>query len=748
MKRPLKRPPKHIAQRTAPAAPPEVGQELRSAQQEPALNVSSLRLVPVGGRFHWARQPGLILLAAILVVQLLGPFARYCPVGFLDSWIYTSYFIDWPDMVSRYSGAYYGTRIPYIAFGALLYKIFAPVVANSLVNMTQTWVICYSVYRILRRFYQPAPCLLYALALSINVGLLQPVLWDYPDGPAIAYGFLGLWFCFAPPVWASGLLGLFIGGAFYACSGHTIMIMGLVIAPAMLAQVTLAWRQGFRRVVMEQGAIVAGAGAATVIFGVLSVLVGGRFLFFAPQILQVIWTLSNRNYSTWEQPVSVWLPTAYRLLTPAGVLLLAGLRYFLRKRLSDRGDAVVPAFTVLLVGSSLLYAYSGLIKNALVLQVFYSSVFLLIPSLLYLGLLFCGCWQYLEGTDYKRLAAIVAGFLVLVFAAGPYIYAYEQAHGPRVLVYASMFGIALAAVILPVARKVALVGSAVLTLSFLIVSDLPLLADRSITGPAFAKQPPGFEVAVQVRQLVTFAPSKGRTVRFWFDKDEQNLPLFDSLASLYTWGSPSATGTLIEGTDEQRKSMTQPGELFVVLSSDPHKIEQDEALLAKYGIEFERRGLARVVRGPYDFYVGLLALPSKYVVNGAFGHDTAGWDAGNAQLDTQDGGQSGKCMVLTGVHGPTSYAIQHVAAGFEDHHVYQLSFWVKSGSSGDDQFQAGIWGGNKWIAMVQGATRPEWTKYTTQFEYRAGSSVSVELAKNSPKTGSMLFDTIALDEIQ
>jgi hypothetical protein len=73
---------------------------------------------------------------------------------------------------------------------------------------------------------------------------------------------------------------------------------------------------------------------------------------------------------------------------------------------------------------------------------------------------------------------------------------------------------------------------------------------------------------------------------------------------------------------------------------------------------------------------------------------------------------------------------------------------VKSGSSGEDQFKAGIWGGNRWITIVEGATGPEWRIYTAQFEYREGSSISVEVVKNSAKTGSMLFDTIELNEIR
>jgi hypothetical protein len=552
--------------------------------------------------------PGPLLLIVIFFTQLLGPIARYCPIGFLDSWIYTSYFVDWPDMVRRYGQFYYGTRVPYIALGALFYKIFAPHVANFLINITLIWMTCYAVYRILRHFYTPAPCLIYALALSVNVGLLQPVLWDYPDGPAIAYGFFGLWFAFAPPFWARGLMSTFIAGALYACSGHTMMIMGLVIMPAILAQIAFEWHDGIKKLVVQVATLVAGAVVCTAFFGLISLMVGGRFMFFWPQILQARWTLSNGNYSNWAQPVSVWLPHAYRLLIPVGALVIASLRLVAGKGLHDAGTAMLRASTLFLIGCSGLYAYFGLLKNALVLQVFYSSVFLLIPSLLCLGLLFCTCWQSLTGLNYRRVAGIALIFVFLLFVGGAFAYSYEKVHGPFLLMLCSIVAIALASLGMLFSKKFSLTLRILVSGALLITSDVPLLAESSIAGPVFEEQAPGFDVALHVRQLINFVPSEGKTVRFWFDKNEKQLPLFDSIASLYTWGSPSQTVELIDGTEQQRRSVASPNTLLVLMSSDPQKIEQDEALLRKYGVVFERQGLTRVLRRPYDFYVNLLSI--------------------------------------------------------------------------------------------------------------------------------------------
>jgi len=557
------------------------------------------------------RSPAFLLCSAIVLTQLFGPFGRYPPTGLLDSWIYTSYFIDWHDMVRRYGDLYYGTRVPYIAFGALLYKVFAPAAANFLLNATLTWLISYSIFRALRRFFQPIPCLLFALAMSINVALVQPVIWDYPDGPAIAYGFLGLWFCFAPPAWARGLLGVFLGGAFYACSGHTLMIMGLVIVPAVLAQAVWARREGLKRVILELIAIGAGAVSSTILFGFVSVAAGGSFLFFWPQINQARWTLSNGNYSNWQQPVATWLPHAYRLLTPAAVVFLAVFRFFLRGSRKTAGNAIVPAWTVFLLGCAVLYAYFGIVKNALVLQVFYSGVFLLVPTFLFLGFLYCESWQQLNAKQTGRLAVWTVVFLFIVLEAGPYILKQVMAQRIWPFLYLAVL-CALVAVGLLLARNRALAASMALSLCLLVVAELPALADTSIAIESFPgafskQQSDAYAIALDVRQMISFA-GDSRTIRFWFDKDEKDLPLFDSLASLYLWGSPSETGTLIQGTEGQRRQATMPGELLVILSSDPKRIENDRSLLTKYGVRFEQRGMVRVTRGAYNFFVALLAI--------------------------------------------------------------------------------------------------------------------------------------------
>src|SRR5581483_10328723 len=288
---------------------------------------------------HSARAyPGSFLFALIFLMQTAGPMSRYAPEGFLDPWYYLSYFLDWREMLHRYAAVYYSSRVPYIAIGALFYHIFPPEAANILINVCFLWGACYAVYRLLSAFYADGPALLYSLAIATNLWLWQSLTWDYPDGPALVFILLGLWFCFAPPTWARGVLGAVIGGAFYACGGYTMLISGIAIAPALAAQAVFRRNSGIRAAALEMTAVAAGAAGLTGLCVILSRTMGGPYLFFYSQIGQALGTIHSKGFvDNWRAPVASWLPMAYQLVTPAIACLCAIACLAAGRRLKPRG---------------------------------------------------------------------------------------------------------------------------------------------------------------------------------------------------------------------------------------------------------------------------------------------------------------------------------------------------------------------------------------------------------------------------
>ena len=134
--------------------------------------------------------------------------------------------------------------------------------------------------------------------------------------------------------------------------------------------------------------------------------------------------------------------------------------------------------------------------------------------------------------------------------------------------------------------------------------------------------------------------------------------------------------------------------------------------------------------------------------NGDFDSDTAGWEAARATVQAVNGGHIGKCLELSAMEGDYQYAIQWNAGALEKRAAYELTFWVKSGTSGDQPFRVGIWDApaSKWIASQTGMSSQTWTGHRLRFTNSTADAISVELVKNSPTKGTMLFDSISLKE--
>jgi hypothetical protein len=136
----------------------------------------------------------------------------------------------------------------------------------------------------------------------------------------------------------------------------------------------------------------------------------------------------------------------------------------------------------------------------------------------------------------------------------------------------------------------------------------------------------------------------------------------------------------------------------------------------------------------------------RKITNGGFEDGTTGWQSGDAILQTAEGGQSGKCLELNATGGAFQYAIQWNRGLLNKGELYELTFWAKSGSSGDEAFNVGIWDAAdvKWVAAKAGKTTENWTPYVLRFVNTTRNPVSIELMKESPTKGTMLFDSVDL----
>ncbi|HDZ27700.1 hypothetical protein LCGC14_0489340 [marine sediment metagenome] len=136
--------------------------------------------------------------------------------------------------------------------------------------------------------------------------------------------------------------------------------------------------------------------------------------------------------------------------------------------------------------------------------------------------------------------------------------------------------------------------------------------------------------------------------------------------------------------------------------------------------------------------------------NGGFATDTdppPGWDAINSTLTTEAGGEVGNCLQIDRTGGAWQSADQQMA-GLVVGKIYKASAYVKSGTSGDEDFRLGIVTADKVasIAKKDGVSSGAWVLYSVSFEATETNHWLV-VYKQTATAGTMLFDEVTSYEI-
>ncbi|MCK4794491.1 MAG: hypothetical protein KAV87_62760 [Desulfobacteraceae bacterium] len=140
----------------------------------------------------------------------------------------------------------------------------------------------------------------------------------------------------------------------------------------------------------------------------------------------------------------------------------------------------------------------------------------------------------------------------------------------------------------------------------------------------------------------------------------------------------------------------------------------------------------------------LITADSK-VANGGFSADTTGWTPFDCTLASIAGGQIGNCLEITRTGANYQGATQTGMAWIVGK-LYKVSVYVKSGTSGDENFRVKVWNGSGYDTIINSTTTSAWVKHTVIF--KAKTTVGkLQLQKNTATAGTMLFDEVSLYEI-
>jgi hypothetical protein len=165
---------------------------------------------------------------------------------------------------------------------------------------------------------------------------------------------------------------------------------------------------------------------------------------------------------------------------------------------------------------------------------------------------------------------------------------------------------------------------------------------------------------------------------------------------------------------------------------------------------FSGNGAARTISlsnaglTPKKIFVWEMTPGTDFCTNGEFSSDTTGWTAVNCTLASVAGGQSGNCLQITQTGGVNQTAYQSVTT-LVTGRTYRLSGYVKSGTSGNEAFIIQVTGAGLTLQLT-GTSSGSWVQYSGT-AIATGSTTEIDLIKNTATAGTMLFDTIVLEEV-
>lgn len=545
---------------------------------------------------RYAERPVFVITAGFaicLLFQIFGPYIKYPGAGYVDPWIYTGYFTNFTNTNLFHGTLYYFSRLPWTLPAALAFQLATPAVASILLNTCMAAASAISLYYAVRWHYGTAPALLTSLGLVVDPYFNSAVGWDYPDGPAIAYGFVAAAFAVRPH--GRRTLNTILMAVFLALSGFTNMSG----APMILAILVFPlWRQRHSAVELakEAGYILAGVAGAGLALLPVSKAVLGYWSFFMGQIKMAQYELGTPGVLThmWGSGIG-FLLGAYRLFPPV-FLLLFGLVVFRMAR--KRKPIAWPSYIALLTCCA-LYAYQEFVMHGVALRVRYHCVYLVVPLFLLAGVVLGELWQ----VQTWRHDWIVVAALVLFVMAMPFLYDAWRQDLPQNM-WGDVFVAGAAALVLLAGWRISpaifRIPLAVLMAGLLFASPA---RELSILLSLQRSNPEDFQALMNMQTLLKMSKPANREALFWVDQGELHNNLFVSAQSMWVLAPTDFAQFVRSASSEELKSRLQNSPTLVHLTDHPEKITERMKLLDSRGVHYENQRQWLVREGQTQFYV-------------------------------------------------------------------------------------------------------------------------------------------------
>jgi hypothetical protein len=283
-------------------------------------------------RFNDAHFANLGLLAILPLALVL--FNDYWPYissygGFIDPWLYTSYFLHLKAQLLAFPGAYYGDRLSDTIPGWSIYHVFGPWIGNYVFKLTVISTASFAIYFSICRVLNKRAALVAGLLVGAQPHFLMAFGWDYVDGIGIAYYALSMLFVFRAAQSKAYKLSMFIAGVFCNCliTSHFLWLNLAWIIPLGFL---LANRIGSRHSIWKSlGMFVLGGVFAFVVFCSIYHELTGHWFYLANSLRHTLNGFGAAQKV--NAPVSQWINVAFWLVHHNGLVLVAIWMIFRRK---------------------------------------------------------------------------------------------------------------------------------------------------------------------------------------------------------------------------------------------------------------------------------------------------------------------------------------------------------------------------------------------------------------------------------
>jgi hypothetical protein len=526
---------------------------------------------------------------AVALWLAYGPFGIYSPIGTLDPWFYTGYFTNFSYLLLHHGMTYYVSRLPWIIPGRLAFAVASPEVATLLLCAAITTASGLSLYFVVRWYYGHLPAILAALALITNTYFMSTVCWQYPDGPAIAYAMIGMAFYLRPkgnPRWNGFLAACALTLSGFAQMAGAPMILSLLVIPL------LRWRRSPKELLWQSLCTLAGVGVTTLLLMAVSKRVLGDALVFKPQFDMWISELHNPNYLSdmWGTGLG-FLLKASRLFTPALLLVLAPVILIAARKPAAIAWVCYFAFLT----CCLSYALQEFVAHRVSLRVSFVSSYMLVLVFCAVGVVLGELWNHKEASSAPRNIAATA--LAILTLALPLVYGVLRSEGvhafsePIWRVLSCLGAVTIVLAILGRWKRLPLqYGTSALVLIAISAGpamDLGIGAGLGLQKTVHASNlfhgpnADGFRCLMKIQGYLKSEVDDPRwDLIFWWDKDEPQSSLFDSVASLYVSGHRDITKEFSSGSGR----LYPTNMMMVHLTSHPERIAERTKLMASRGI--------------------------------------------------------------------------------------------------------------------------------------------------------------------